>query len=134
VKDDQSANGSVLLGYARVSKGDEQNNLLQARALRAAGCGRLFEEVASGGRWDRPEPWPVEHRRPQLTGSRLSAPPGSGKTYAVKGFVERLLDMTALPDSDRCARRCRITSRSNSTIPVWHSRITASRSSHGRAR
>jgi hypothetical protein len=32
--------GSVLLGYARVSKGDEQNNLLQARALRAAGCRR----------------------------------------------------------------------------------------------
>ena len=54
VKDDQSV-GSVLLGYARVSKGDEQNNLLQARALRAAGCRRLFEEVASGGRWDRPE-------------------------------------------------------------------------------
>jgi DNA invertase Pin-like site-specific DNA recombinase len=55
VKDDPSANGSVLLGYARVSKGDEQNNLLQATALRAAGCRRLFEEVASGGRWDRPE-------------------------------------------------------------------------------
>jgi hypothetical protein len=31
VKDDPSANGSVLLGYARVSKGDEQNNLLQAK-------------------------------------------------------------------------------------------------------
>ena len=55
VKDGQSANGSVLLGYARVSKGDEQNNVLQARALRAAGCRRLFEEAASGGRWDRPE-------------------------------------------------------------------------------
>jgi DNA invertase Pin-like site-specific DNA recombinase len=45
----------VLLGYARVSKGDEQNNVLQAKALTAAGCRRLFEEVASGGRWDRPE-------------------------------------------------------------------------------
>lgn len=45
----------MLLGYARVSKGDEQNNALQAKALRAAGCRRLFEEVASGGRWDRPE-------------------------------------------------------------------------------
>ena len=55
VKDDKPANGSVLLGYARVSKGDEQNNALQAKALRAAGCRRLFEEVASGGRWDRPE-------------------------------------------------------------------------------
>ena len=55
VKDGKSANGGVLLGYARVSKGDEQNNVLQARALRAAGCRRLFEEAASGGRWDRPE-------------------------------------------------------------------------------
>src|SRR6201988_1507301 len=25
------------------------------KALRAAGCRRVFEEVASGGRWDRPE-------------------------------------------------------------------------------
>ena len=47
--------GGMLLGYARVSKGDEQNNALQARALRAAGCRKLFEEAASGGRWDRPE-------------------------------------------------------------------------------
>ena len=55
VKDAQPANSGALLGYARVSKGDEQNNLLQAKALRAAGCRRVFEEVASGGRWDRPE-------------------------------------------------------------------------------
>src|SRR4051812_36736829 len=41
VKDGESANESVRLGYARVSKGDEQNNVLQARALRAAGCRRL---------------------------------------------------------------------------------------------
>jgi DNA invertase Pin-like site-specific DNA recombinase len=45
----------MLLGYARVSKGDEQRNALQAKALKAAGCRRLFEEAASGGRWDRPE-------------------------------------------------------------------------------
>ena len=45
----------MLLGCARVSKGDEQNNALQAKALRAAGCRKLFEEAASGGRWDRPE-------------------------------------------------------------------------------
>ena len=55
VKDAQSANDGMLLGYARVSKGDEQNNALQTKALRAAGCHRLFEETASGGRWDRPE-------------------------------------------------------------------------------
>ncbi len=45
----------LLLGYARVSKGDDQSNAAQLRALRAAGCKRIFEEVASGGRWDRPE-------------------------------------------------------------------------------
>ena len=51
----EPASGGMLLGYARVSKGDEQNNALQANALRAAGCRKLFEEAASGGRWDRPE-------------------------------------------------------------------------------
>jgi DNA invertase Pin-like site-specific DNA recombinase len=55
VKASRPAKGGFLLGYARVSKGDEQNNALQAKALRAAGCRRLFEETASGGRWDRPE-------------------------------------------------------------------------------
>ena len=50
-----AATGGMLLGYARVSKGDEQNNALQARALKAAGCRKLFEEAASGGRWDRPQ-------------------------------------------------------------------------------
>jgi DNA invertase Pin-like site-specific DNA recombinase len=45
----------MLLGYARVSKGDDQTNTLQVRALRAVGCRRIFEEAASGGRWDRPE-------------------------------------------------------------------------------
>jgi hypothetical protein len=43
------------LGYARVSKGDEQTNALQMKALKAAGCRRLFEESASGGRCDRPK-------------------------------------------------------------------------------
>jgi DNA invertase Pin-like site-specific DNA recombinase len=54
-KDSAPASSGMLLGYARVSKGDEQNNALQAKALRAAGCRKLFEEAASGGRWDRPE-------------------------------------------------------------------------------
>lgn len=45
---------SYLIGYARVSKGDEQSNAAQARSLSAAGCQRVFEEAASGGRWDRP--------------------------------------------------------------------------------
>ncbi|MBB3998410.1 recombinase family protein [Aureimonas pseudogalii] len=45
----------MLLGYARVSTTDDQSTTAQARALRDAGCDRVFEEVASGGRWDRPE-------------------------------------------------------------------------------
>jgi DNA invertase Pin-like site-specific DNA recombinase len=55
VKGSGPSGGGALLGYARVSKGDDQTNTLQARALRAAGCRRIFEETASGGRWDRPE-------------------------------------------------------------------------------
>ena len=55
VKVPAQASGGMLLGYARVSKSDDQNNALQAKALRAAGCRKLFEEAASGGRWDRPE-------------------------------------------------------------------------------
>src|SRR6202045_1755484 len=49
------AGEGMLLGYARVSKGDEQSNAVQAKSLRTAGCRRIFEEAASGGRWDRPE-------------------------------------------------------------------------------
>lgn len=45
----------MLIGYARVSKGDDQSTALQRRALKGAGCERIFEEAASGGRWDRPE-------------------------------------------------------------------------------
>ena len=45
----------MLIGYARVSKGDDQSNRAQARALAEAGCERVFEEKASGGRWERPE-------------------------------------------------------------------------------
>ena len=45
----------MQIGYARVSKGDDQSTAAQTRALKGAGCERLFEEAASGGRWDRPE-------------------------------------------------------------------------------
>lgn len=54
-KGSKPGSNGLLLGYARVSKGDDQTNTLQAKALRAAGCRRLFEEASSGGRWDRPE-------------------------------------------------------------------------------
>jgi DNA invertase Pin-like site-specific DNA recombinase len=44
----------MLIGYARVSTTD-QDAAAQVQALEAAGCERIFEEKASGGRWDRPE-------------------------------------------------------------------------------
>ncbi|WP_035186047.1 recombinase family protein, partial [Acidiphilium sp. JA12-A1] len=44
----------MLIGYARVSTGD-QNHDLQHDALRAAGCERIWTETASGARTDRPQ-------------------------------------------------------------------------------
>lgn len=44
----------MKLGYARVSTSD-QDTSAQHAALVAAGCERVFVEIASGGRWDRPE-------------------------------------------------------------------------------
>ena len=45
----------MLIGYARVSKSDDQNTTAQVTALRDAGCETIYQEAASGGRWDRPE-------------------------------------------------------------------------------
>jgi DNA invertase Pin-like site-specific DNA recombinase len=45
----------MLIGYARVSKAnDAQDTRAQTKALKEAGCKRILEEKASGGRWDRP--------------------------------------------------------------------------------
>jgi len=50
----KTAASGATLGYGRVSR--EGQDLAQQRAaLHAAGCTRLFEETASGGRWDRPQ-------------------------------------------------------------------------------
>lgn len=45
----------MIIGYSRISKGDDQNAALQIAALRQAGVEKVFSEAASGGRWDRPE-------------------------------------------------------------------------------
>jgi DNA invertase Pin-like site-specific DNA recombinase len=45
----------MKIGYARVSSADKQSTLAQVRELKKAGCTRIYEESASGGRWDRPE-------------------------------------------------------------------------------
>jgi DNA invertase Pin-like site-specific DNA recombinase len=45
----------MLIGYARVSKVDQQDTRAQIKVLKEAGCKRIYEENASGGRWDRPE-------------------------------------------------------------------------------
>ena len=45
----------MLIGYARVSKIDQQDTRAQVKSLKEAGCKRIYEESASGGRWDRPQ-------------------------------------------------------------------------------
>lgn len=44
----------MLFGYARVSTKD-QDTAAQIAALKNSGCELIFQEKASGGRWDRPE-------------------------------------------------------------------------------
>jgi DNA invertase Pin-like site-specific DNA recombinase len=45
---------SMLIGYARVST-DDQDSALQRDALTKAGCEKIFDEIMSGARSDRPE-------------------------------------------------------------------------------
>src|SRR3954449_4685366 len=47
-----SHKGGMLVGYARVST-EDQNLDLQKDALRKAGCGKLFTDIASGAKDER---------------------------------------------------------------------------------
>jgi DNA invertase Pin-like site-specific DNA recombinase len=44
----------MIFGYSRISKGEDQNSKLQLVALENASVEKVFEETASGGRWERP--------------------------------------------------------------------------------
>lgn len=50
----QGVCATMQIGYARVSTQDQDTNS-QIQALKSAGCEIIFQEKASGGRWDRPE-------------------------------------------------------------------------------
>lgn len=44
----------MIFGYARVSKSEGQDTAAQVATLKAAGAETIFEDAASGGRFDRP--------------------------------------------------------------------------------
>lgn len=44
----------MIMGYSRVSKGEDQNARLQLQAFQKEGVKKVFCENSSGGRWDRP--------------------------------------------------------------------------------
>lgn len=44
----------MIIGYARISKAEGQDTAPQVAALKAAGAEAMFEDAASGGRFDRP--------------------------------------------------------------------------------
>ncbi|MDD1617098.1 MAG: recombinase family protein [Methylococcaceae bacterium] len=50
----QQVSATMLIGYARVSTQDQDTDA-QIAALKSSGCELIFQEKASGGRWDRPE-------------------------------------------------------------------------------
>jgi DNA invertase Pin-like site-specific DNA recombinase len=50
----QQVYATMLIGYARVSTQDQDTDV-QIAALKSSGCELIFQEKASGGRWDRPE-------------------------------------------------------------------------------
>lgn len=44
----------MIFGYSRISKGTDQKHDIQLRSFDKADVERVFEETASGSKWDRP--------------------------------------------------------------------------------
>ena len=44
----------MIFGYCRVSKGEDQTSKLQRQAMYTANVQKIFDEIGSGGRWNRP--------------------------------------------------------------------------------
>ena len=63
--------GAMLVGYARVSKAEHHDTAAQVKALRKAGCERIFEEKAS-------------RRKPPVAA-------GTGRNFTTSALKHRLL-------------------------------------------
>lgn len=44
----------MIFEYCRVSKGEDQTSKLQRQAMYTANVQKIFDEIGSGGRWNRP--------------------------------------------------------------------------------
>ncbi|MBP7339213.1 recombinase family protein [Niveispirillum sp.] len=82
----------MLIGYARLSAGDQQDGLRQTRMLREAGCDRVVTERASSGRWDRPE---LQHLLESLQPGDILMVPELGRLSRSLKEVLHLLDRIA---------------------------------------
>ena len=45
----------MKFGYSRISKGEDQNSLMQIESLKSVGCEEIYEESISGKSWNRPK-------------------------------------------------------------------------------
>ena len=100
--------GSLLIGYARVSKADDQDTAAQVKALRQAGCKRIFEEKASlaardrGARLGRPAKL-TPHQQQEVIravgeGSKTAA--DAARLFGLhRSNITRLLERSTTPTS-----------------------------------
>lgn len=92
------------VGYARVSTGD-QDAALQIDALKKAGCIRVFTEVASGAKDDRPElARCLDHLDPGITSSPDMSQEGLPAANVRESPVQ-LASMAVSAEAQQCRRR-----------------------------